>query len=160
MLLKNVFIALFLALSFISHVFSYDLYTLNKKGKHLPILNRRNGITKRYEGGIYISRPKTVTIIHKRIDPTYFKRGVDLNKPPLPPAPQPGELDTLWTKNTDGLYIPILNRRNGVTKRYRGGIWFMDRVNNQLVNIHKLPDPTYFNRRVTNNQPIPHIIQL
>jgi hypothetical protein len=85
LLLVTFFIALNINIIYSQH----DLFTLNKKGKYIPILNERHGITQRYEGGIWIARHNgRVLNIHRPVAKGYFNNGVNQNLNPPPPVPK------------------------------------------------------------------------
>jgi len=51
------------------------LYTRTRSGKYIRILNRKGGITKFYDGGIFIAHPDgTYEAVHKATKRGYIER--------------------------------------------------------------------------------------
>jgi hypothetical protein len=111
------------------------LYTKNKRGQYIQILNKRGGLTRKYKGGIYLQRGNVIRPVHKGIQAGYLTR--NLNQQPHVPDPPSNRLGQLLTLTRDNRYVPILNKRGGVTQQYKGGIYLKDLNRDRYDPVHK-----------------------
>src|SRR5271156_291928 len=134
-----------------NHVSSQIIYTKNKYGEPKNILLKPDGtVTDKYPGGIWLltedqQRYWNIFPLHKKVDDEYFNDNANRN----PGRPQIYIRNSLYTKDRDGEFVPILNKNGDVTKRYNGGLYIRDQ-NNMEINIHKTPKDDYFKVRQRN----------
>ena len=140
-----------------NHVFSQIIiYTKNKYGEPKNILHKPDGtVTNKYPGGIWLlqenaQREYNIFPLHKQVDRNHFNLGAIQD--PGAPKNEIYKSNSLYTKDQDGEFVPMLNKNEDVTKSYDGGLYIRDQ-NNLEINIHKAPKNGYFKIRQRNLRP-------
>jgi hypothetical protein len=161
MLSKNILLFLFFITN-ITFVISQlpILHTLDKSGNYIQILNKHNGLTQHYKGGIYLAKQDENGVymenVHKLPDQTYFTPRANHN-----PQLRGIVLDNLYTRKKDGKYIEILNKDGTQTKKYNGGIFLLYQ-DGTIKNVHKQPNQNFIQQNQIIQQNFiqqPQIIQ-
>lgn len=121
------------------------LYTKNKRGRYVRILNKDGRMTKKYDGGIYLQKGNLIRPVHKMMVVGHVTSNV--NQQPKIPSTPPPRMGRLLTRTRDNRYVPILKRRGGITERYKGGIYLKDLTRDSYKPIHKLKERGWIRKK-------------